>query len=171
MEFALVQAYDDGEHRRKNMTSYEALDSAGKIVAFIANLVVLRVCLSGYGRTKLRPLFLLAVSSGVAVFSLLIDVTLLGNARSEETYAFLWGGTMVLWMVDLALYAWGGVGAGAAFAQGTAARRRRGRERVGLFVGDGVEAWSGGWREGPVFGQANCGARGVAWEGGGFRGR
>lgn len=76
-------------------------------MAFIANLVVLRVCLSGYGRTRLRPLFLLAVSSGVAVFSLLIDVTLLRNARSEEAYAFIWVGTMVLWMVDLVLYAWG----------------------------------------------------------------
>lgn len=89
------------------MIGHETLESVYQIVCFAANLVVMRACLTAFSRTRLRPLLLLAVSAGIAVFAMLFEFGVLRKIQDPNTFDLLLDCTTFLWMVDAILYAWG----------------------------------------------------------------
>lgn len=92
------------------MTGHETLDFAYQITCFTANLVVMRACLLAYISTRLKPLLILSVSAGIAVFAMLFELGLMRNIRDPNTFDLLLNCTTFLWVVDAILYAWGVLG-------------------------------------------------------------
>lgn len=89
------------------MIGHETLESAYKITCFTANLVVMHACLTAYSRTRLKPLLLLAISAGIAVFAMLFEFGIMRNIRNPNTFDVLLDCTTFLWIADAILYAWG----------------------------------------------------------------
>jgi hypothetical protein len=89
------------------MTGYEALESFCSAFTLAANLVVAIVCLSAFQRLRIAALMLLGISAALAVFTILTETLLLRRIHDESTYAVIWTGTTILWVIDIGLYAIG----------------------------------------------------------------
>ncbi|MEM6916562.1 MAG: hypothetical protein AAF491_08355 [Verrucomicrobiota bacterium] len=89
------------------MIGYEMLDYFGKTLGLLASLFVVAVRLRGYQRTGITPLLILGISACLSIVALVIDLLFLRRAETQSTLSTLWISTMVLWILDILLYAVG----------------------------------------------------------------
>lgn len=86
------------------MNGLETLDSAGKILALIANVVVAAVCWRGYLKTRISPLLILAISAVLAFLALVFDLFFLRSAGTQGIFSAYLLSIMILWIVDVIFY-------------------------------------------------------------------
>ena len=73
----------------------------------VGNIVVANVCLKAYQKFRNNAFLLLAVSAFLAIFAGFSDILILQKLESGGTRDFLWSCIMILYIIDVILYAIG----------------------------------------------------------------
>jgi drug/metabolite transporter (DMT)-like permease len=88
------------------MNSYETLEILTSLFVMGANVAVAGICFMAYGKRRVNAILLLAISASIAVFTFFADI-LLQKVYDNSTYAILWIGVQLMWVIDICLYALG----------------------------------------------------------------